>query len=114
MHAENFKKSPRASYEDIEPFEAAKLEDVRIIDVREPIEFNDELGHIPGAELVPLKTLQWAMTQWPKNQELLVVCRSGGRSSSAARMLAGAGFAKVSNLNGGMSAYNRAGLPVER
>jgi rhodanese-related sulfurtransferase len=86
----------------------------RVIDVREPGEFNGELGHIPGAELVPLATLDGAAEAWSKDAPLLVVCRSGARSSTGALRLVALGFRDVRNLEGGMQAYVRAGLPVER
>ena len=107
-------KKPGSSYNDVEAFDVASMEAVRIIDVREPDEFVGTLGHIPGAELVPLQTLQQEMKAWSKNQALLVVCRSGGRSAMAAGVLADAGFDSVSNLRGGMIAYNQAGLTIER
>ncbi len=86
----------------------------RIIDVRETYEFKGELGHIPGAELVPLGTLEEAARGWSKIANLIVVCRSGSRSRQAAEKLLGAGFKTVLNLTGGMKAWNEAGLPVER
>jgi rhodanese-related sulfurtransferase len=84
----------------------------RIIDVREPDEFTGELGHIPGAELVPLATVLERAHEWSRDDELLVVCRSGGRSSRAAEALVRAGFRHVINLVGGMIAYRAAGLPA--
>jgi rhodanese-related sulfurtransferase len=51
---------------------------------------------------------------WRRDEELLLVCRSGGRSGQVAQALARAGFSKVMNLAGGMVAWNAAGLPVER
>ena len=87
---------------------------VRIIDVREPAEFTGELGHVPGAELVPLASLPTAAASWARDAALLVVCRSGGRSARAAMQLRAMGFARVMNLAGGMLAYGQAGLPVER
>ena len=86
----------------------------RVIDVREPSEFTGELGHIEGAELVPLATLPEAARAWPRDTELVVVCRSGARSSRAAQVLKELGFERVVNMSGGMTAWNQAGLPVER
>jgi rhodanese-related sulfurtransferase len=84
----------------------------RIIDVRESYEFKGELGHIPGAELVPLGTLDEAAQAWPKFSNLIVVCRSGARSRQGAEKLLAAGFKTVMNLTGGMKAWNEAGLPI--
>lgn len=100
-------------YIDIEPWDVGR-EKLRIIDVREPSEFNGELGHIPGAELVPLGTLIDAAKEWDRDTKILLVCRSGGRSSRAAEALSHLSFGKLKNLRGGMTAYNAAGLPTEK
>jgi rhodanese-related sulfurtransferase len=78
--------------------------EVRRIDVREPAEFVGELGHIEGAESVPLGSLSAECPSWPKEAPLLLICRSGNRSSQAARFLAQMGFTNVANLSGGMLA----------
>ncbi|MDL1900538.1 rhodanese-like domain-containing protein [Anaerolineae bacterium CFX9] len=81
-----------------------------ILDVRQPEEFRDE--HIAGAHLIPLGELERRMNELPRDREILCVCRSGARSSSAARRLAEMGF-KVNNLSGGMIGWMQARLPVE-
>jgi len=90
------------------------LRDSRLIDVREPSEYTGELGHIEGAELVPLATLTSAAHDWERDKEIVMVCRSGGRSAQAARALVGLGFTRVMNLRGGMIAWNGVNLPVVR
>lgn len=82
-----------------------------LLDVRQPEEFRSE--HIQGAKLIPLGDLRKRMNELPKNREIICVCRSGNRSSSAARELAEAGY-KVANLNGGMISWMRAGLPIKK
>ena len=87
-----------------------------LVDVREPEEFVGELGHIEGALLVPLDALE---SRLPKlagyvDREIVVVCRAGARSASAAAILQRAGFSNVSNLEGGMLAWARASMPVQR
>lgn len=84
-----------------------------IIDVREPDEFNDRLGHIPGARLMPLSTLA-ADAASLRGQPVITVCRSGTRSASAAALLGTAGVDDVGTMDGGMLAWNDAGLPIER
>lgn len=79
----------------------------RIVDVREPAEFTGELGHLPGAELCPLATLPAAAGGWDRDAELLLVCRSGGRSGRGAAQLAALGFRHVMNMEGGMLAYRQ-------
>lgn len=87
---------------------------VRLVDVREPHEWNGELGHIEGAELVPLATLEQAAKAWEPRAEVVMVCRSGGRSGRATAQLAAMGFSDVFNMVGGMLAWNDAKLPVAR
>lgn len=87
---------------------------VRMVDVREPDEFVGELGHIEGAELVPLATVEGAATKWNKDAELILVCRSGGRSGRAAEALVRMGFSRVVNMAGGMLAAHAAKLPTVR
>lgn len=93
---------------------AAARGGARLVDVREPSEYRAELGHIAGTELVPLATVDQAAKGWDRDQEIVLVCRSGGRSGRAAAALAAMGFKRVINMAGGMLAWNAAGLPVER
>jgi rhodanese-related sulfurtransferase len=81
---------------------------VRMIDVREPDEFTGELGHVAHAELVPLATVEQTAQAWPRDQELVMICRSGGRSGRATEALMRMGFTRVVNMVGGMLAYNAA------
>jgi rhodanese-related sulfurtransferase len=93
---------------------SAQLGHVRVVDVREPHEFTGELGHVRGAELVPLATVTEAAAAWDRAAEIVLVCRSGARSGQAAGTLAKAGFTQVINLSGGMLGWNAAKLEVER
>lgn len=106
---------PIVGYRDID---ATGLADIRtsvtLVDVREPHEFTGELGHVPGSRLVPLATVLDASRDWPREHEMVIICRSGNRSGRAAQALAAAGFTNVMNLTGGMLAWNAAGLPIER
>ena len=87
----------------------------RIIDVRDPVEFDGDLGHLPGAELVPLATLAAVAARWHHDEALVLLCASGGgRSVTGAQTLTALGFSNVSVLRGGMKAAHEAGLPVER
>ena len=80
-----------------------------LVDVREPDEWVS--GHAPAARHIPLGELSSRSGELPRNREVLVVCRSGGRSTRAAKMLS-ARRGDVANVKGGMSAWARAGLPV--
>ncbi len=85
-----------------------------VLDVRTPHEFRGALGHIEGALLIPVDQLEEALKHLDdlRDHPLIVVCRSGNRSATASRILCRAGFGEVLDLDGGMSAWNRAGLPV--
>jgi rhodanese-related sulfurtransferase len=108
--------SPHPSgFRDIDPARVAGASGkTRVVDVREPAEYTGELGHIPGAELVPLGTVEGAAVHWNKDQEIVLVCRSGKRSGGAAALLASMGFRHVMNMVGGMLAWNEARLPIDR
>jgi rhodanese-related sulfurtransferase len=87
-----------------------------ILDVREEDEFSDELGHIGGSVLVPLKDLSARAAEFAesKQAEVIVICRTGMRSTTAAAILTGLGFEHVNNMRGGMLDWIGAGLPVDR
>jgi rhodanese-related sulfurtransferase len=85
----------------------AARSDALILDVRNPDEWDNELGHIAGARQIPLPELTARIAEidgW-KEKPVVVVCRSGRRSLEAAQILAGSGFKQVSNLEGGMLAW---------
>ena len=82
-----------------------------VLDVREPEEYRD--GHISGAKLIPLGELERRMKELPKSKEIVCVCASGSRSSSATRMLVTAGYNAI-NMKGGMFTWSRSGLPVKK
>ena len=81
---------------------------LRLIDARNPDEFNGELGHIDGAELVPLPDVVPQSERWDPELTYLLICRSGRRSQEAARSLLQLGFTRLLTLTGGMMAYREA------
>ena len=92
--------------------EAAKIpDDAVLLDVREPDEW--AAGHAPAAVHVPLGELATRLADVPDtgDQQLYVVCRSGGRSARAAEALGDAGYPAV-NVTGGMTAWALAGKPM--
>jgi sulfur dioxygenase len=89
------------------------LRAVQIIDVREPDEFNGPLGHVPGARLVPLGSLNDKAASLDRQRPLVTVCRSGARSAQATLMLGRAGFERVANLSGGMLRWRAQRFAVE-
>ena len=80
-------------------------ETLTIIDVREPWEFEE--SRIPGAQNIPLGALPQQLDDLEdlKNQEVIVHCKSGARSSAAKAFLTQQGFTNVRNLEGGILAY---------
>ncbi len=82
----------------------SNLESARLVDVREPDEFTGPLGHLPGAELVPLGDLADVSRGWPRDELIVLVCRSSGRSDRAALQLQNMGFSQVASMRGGMLA----------
>ncbi len=75
----------------------------QLIDVREPAEV--EAGTLPGAINIPLGQLPDRMSELDPARPVILLCRSGGRSTQAARFLTAAGFNSVVNLRGGMLAF---------
>jgi hydroxyacylglutathione hydrolase len=100
--------------EDIDPQELWKQKDqVVIVDVRRPDEYTGELGHIPGAQLMVLDSIPQRLSELPKDQTVVFVCRSGGRSGRATAYARDNGFTSVYNMKGGMLLWNQQGLKVE-
>ncbi|MCG8349880.1 MAG: SulP family inorganic anion transporter [Chloroflexales bacterium] len=79
-----------------------------VIDVREPREFKQ--GHIPQARLIPLLDMLANPPDLPYDHPVILVCRSGRRSARAARLLVSEGHTNVRILQGGMIAWQNAGL----
>jgi len=89
-------------------------ENVVIIDVREPDEVRS--GYIKGAEHIPLGSLSGKLDELKKHEgrQILLYCRSGNRSSSAANTLVKAGFTDVGHLAGGITAWQSENFPVTK
>jgi rhodanese-related sulfurtransferase len=78
--------------------------------VREQDEW--DAGHIADAQHIPLGELGQRLAEIPAGRPIVAVCRSGSRSAAATRGLKQLGF-DVENLDGGLTAWSRAGLPLE-
>ncbi|WP_298251958.1 rhodanese-like domain-containing protein [uncultured Arthrobacter sp.] len=83
--------------------------DARILDVREDYEW--EAGHIDGALHIPLDELPTRVDELDPDEDLHVICRSGGRSQRAAEWLDGNGYTAI-NVTGGMGAWLEEGKPM--
>lgn len=91
-----------------------QLKDFLIIDVRGKEEYNDELSHIEGSQLVTLGSeLSHFLEKGDRQKEILFVCRSGGRSSTATKQAIQLGYKNVVNLVGGMKRWNELKLPTK-
>ena len=77
-------------------------EDVFVLDVREPHEY--QIVNI-GAPLIPLGDLPNRLGELDANREIVIHCKTGGRSQRAAEFLQKSGFKNVSNLVGGITAW---------
>jgi adenylyltransferase/sulfurtransferase len=85
---------------------AARLREgngLKVIDVREPHEL--EISHISGAELIPLGQLASHLSELNSADEIILMCKSGTRSTRALEILYSAGFRKMKNLKGGINAW---------
>ncbi|MEI6675449.1 MAG: molybdopterin-synthase adenylyltransferase MoeB [Verrucomicrobiota bacterium] len=74
-----------------------------LIDVREPHEH--AIAHIPQARLIPLATLPEHLDSLPRDRNILIHCKAGGRSAKAVQLLLDSGFADVKTVSGGMDAW---------
>ena len=92
-------------------------QEVFILDVRTPEEY--AAGQIKGSTLlavqdIPKQELAEKLKKIPKDRKILVYCRSGHRSAQASGILAENGFARVYNMQGGITEWMKAGYDVEK
>lgn len=85
---------------------------VRLLDVRTDAEV--ARGKIPQGVSLPLHLLPLHLNEMDKNACTVFYCQMGGRSGQAAAFAAANGFAEAYNLQGGISAWTQAGLPIAR
>lgn len=85
-----------------------------VLDVREESEF--KMGHIRGAKLIPLIKLKDRIGELERYREqpIVIVCRSGNRSATASALLGNREFGQTYSLTGGMMAWQKSDLPVEK
>jgi rhodanese-related sulfurtransferase len=82
----------------------------QIIDVREFPEFGNE--RVQGARLMPLSNFEQHTGDIDRSKPVYLMCRSGNRAKQAAEKLINKGFTDVSVIEGGMTAWGQANLPV--
>jgi rhodanese-related sulfurtransferase len=92
---------------EIQPLELKNAVDsgrkIKIIDVRQPQEY--AIARLENSQLIPLANLEINLHQLDRNEEIIVLCRSGIRSAQAVKFLREAGFRHVKNLSGGILAW---------
>ncbi|MBN9697045.1 MAG: rhodanese-like domain-containing protein [Zoogloea sp.] len=101
----------------ISPAQATQLinrNDAVVIDVRDASEY--AAGHLLNAQHIPLAELDKRLGELDKLKDKPVIlnCQTGSRSASACDILRKAGFTQVHNLEGGIAAWEQAGMPVSR
>ena len=94
---------------DIDEFARRREQGAPVIDVREPDEYQQ--AHVPGATLIPLATVPDRLGDVPAEHDVLVICKSGGRSMRAAEFLAANGIS-ATNVAGGTMAWIDSGRPI--
>lgn len=105
---------PRAPISRISPREAHKKmsDGASLLDVREYPEWVE--GHVPGAVLIPLGDVKKEPQCAALAPEVLVLCRSGRRATEAAEAIAASGVATPLVVEGGIQAWQSAGLPTQK
>lgn len=81
-----------------------------VLDVRQPEEWNE--FHMPDSTLIPLGELESRLSELPRDQEILVICRSGNRSQQGRDILLNAGFQNVTSMAGGLREWQAQGYPT--
>src|SRR5687767_1572101 len=79
-------------------------EDFFLLDVREPNEY--QIGKIPGSTLIPLGEVPQRVSEIPRDKEIIVHCKMGGRSAKAAAFMRQQGYTNVKNLKGGITDWS--------
>ena len=90
-------------------------EALSLIDVRQPEEYDQPPGHVPGALNIPLPAFPGHVADLLTHRTpIVLICKSDRRSARAAEILCGAGARDVTVLRGGTDAWYQSGLPLEQ
>lgn len=86
---------------------------VTLLDVRTPTEFTS--GHIADATLIDFQRPDFVsrITKLPRDAKYVIYCARGGRSEQASKVMQDLGFTNIVQIEGGLTAWTDAGLPVE-
>ncbi len=103
------------SLKEVTPAEAQKMVETGeavLIDVREPYEYAEVRA--TGAKLIPLGSVSQRLNEFPTDKDVLLICRSGGRSAQACMIAMQGGHSRVFNVQGGTISWVNSKLPTER
>lgn len=106
-----------AGVSEVDTLEAVRLinqQDALLLDVREDSEY--ESGHIPNSKHIPAGRIAERLKELEKHKDkpVVVLCRSGNRSTAACSLLRKQGFTDVRSLKGGIEGWQQANLPVKK
>ena len=109
-------RSPAAADGAVSPAEAASMikekKDLQLIDVRTEAEYAS--GHLAGAKLIPVQEIDRRLGEISKRKPVLLYCRTGHRSGNALKILQDNGYLQAKHMEGGITAWQAAGLPVTK
>lgn len=84
-----------------------------LIDVREPDELAEQSYDVKNSINISLDSIESKINRIPKDKQVILACQKGGRSQQAFELLKKKGFTNIANLEGGMNAWDKAGLPTK-
>jgi rhodanese-related sulfurtransferase len=107
-----FARRGRGSVSAPEAVQLINRRNASVIDVRPAAEYSK--GHLPAARNFEISELQAKIGQIAKNKSnpVLLVCQTGQQSQKASQIVSDAGYAEVHVLQGGLDAWQKAGMPV--
>jgi rhodanese-related sulfurtransferase len=116
MTAEDLVKEAKANVCEITVAEAKEMldkGDCLFLDCREPKEF--KMGHVPGATNLPRGLMEFKIAKAvpDKAENMVVYCKTGGRSCLSSCTLCRMGYKNVKSMSGGWLAWEKAGYPIE-
>lgn len=105
-------KNPLTPLDPVSVSERLKAGEMKLVDIREPDEYAQE--HIPGAVSLPLSGLQKSGLHVGGNEHVVFHCKSGMRTNANCDALAAQVDGEAYVMQGGLQAWKKAGLPVEK
>lgn len=99
----------------VNPTQAVQLinrENARLIDIRSAERFKEQ--HITQSRNIPAANISQQTANWAKDTPIILVCDTGRSTTAPAAQLRKAGFTAVYSLEGGLNAWNQAGLPTKK